>query len=84
MAEYLAIKKSNGAKDYLREDAVLLTADSVVILNGTIYGKPEDAEDAKRILRQLSGNMHTVITGVCLSKARKTIFLLRRLGRVFQ
>ena len=57
------------------EDDILLTADSVVILDGIIYGKPTDREDAIRILKNLSGRIHEVITGVCLlSKAKKRVF----------
>lgn len=44
----------------------ILAADTVVVLNGSILGKPADKEDAMRMLRDLSGNEHTVITGVCI------------------
>jgi septum formation protein len=46
-----------------------------VVLDGVIFGKPTDFEDAKRIIRALSNRMHQVITGVCLlSKNKKLIF----------
>jgi septum formation protein len=46
-----------------------------VVLNGNLYEKPLDFDDARRILRDLSGNMHKVITGVCLlSKNKKKVF----------
>lgn len=73
VAEFLAIKKANACQDKIVDDCILLTADSVVILDGTIYGKPKDYEDAFRILRELSGREHTVITGVCLKTASKQI-----------
>ena len=76
VAQYLAEQKANAAKHLLEnEEEVLLTADSVVILNGKIYGKPENEEDAKQIIRELSGQTHLVITGVCLlSKHKKQSF----------
>lgn len=76
VAPFLAEKKAIACADFLStENDILLTADSVVILNDIIYGKPTDYEDAFRILRNLSGNMHEVITGVCLlSKNKKKVF----------
>ncbi|NBC08967.1 MAG: septum formation inhibitor Maf, partial [Bacteroidetes bacterium] len=63
------------AAGLIGEGEVLLTADSVVILNGKIYEKPQGRADAQRILRELSGQKHRVITGVCLmDKAGKRIF----------
>ena len=71
---YLAQKKAAAMRDYLEHpDDILLTADSVVILDGTIYGKPTDATDARNILSKLSGRTHQVITGVCLTNAETTI-----------
>lgn len=64
------------------EKLLILTADTVVIAptaderndqegKGIILGKPQDAEDAKRMLRMLSGKTHHVVTGVCLTTAEK-------------
>lgn len=47
-------------------DSIVIGADTTVVFEGEIYGKPEDEEDAKRMLSNLSGNMHTVYTGVCI------------------
>lgn len=47
-------------------DTTLITADTIVWLNGKVYGKPHDANDAKRILHELSGKTHQVITGVTI------------------
>lgn len=47
----------------------VLGADTVVSLHGEILGKPKDGEDAKRMLRLLSGKTHSVFTGVCLAGA---------------
>lgn len=47
-------------------EAVIISADTIVTLGNKRYGKPKDAEDAKSMLEELSGNTHEVITGVCL------------------
>jgi septum formation protein len=73
VAEFLAIKKATASKDVVKEDEVLLAADSVVILNDTIYGKPKDRADAQNILKALSGQQHQVITGVCLLSQNKQV-----------
>jgi septum formation protein len=63
---YLAKKKAEALKDELKTDELLITADTIVVLNGEILGKPESLKEAKDMLRQLSGNKHEVITGVCI------------------
>ena len=45
---------------------VIIGADTVVALEGRVLGKPKDAEDAKAMLRELSGKVHSVFTGVCI------------------
>lgn len=52
----------------LKPDEVLITADTVVILHGRVIGKPKDADDARRILSELAGNTHKVITGVSIGR----------------
>jgi len=52
-----------------RPQDVVLGADTVVVVDGTILGKPADGDDAARMLRMLSGREHRVITGVCLVRA---------------
>ena len=47
-------------------DAVVLGADTIVLYDGAYLGKPKDAEDAKRMLSMLSGQTHSVLTGVCI------------------
>jgi septum formation protein len=47
------------------EGETVLAADTVVVLEGTLLGKPRDAADAARMLRALSGRAHQVVTGVC-------------------
>lgn len=50
----------------LRPDCIVIAADSVVVIDGLILGKPKDDEDAKVTLRRLSGRTHEIYTGVCL------------------
>jgi len=70
-AEYLSERKAKANKHLLKEHCVLLTADTVVCLEGALLGKPVDFDDAFRMLNSLSGKMHTVITGVTLLSANK-------------
>lgn len=75
VAEFVAQKKANSYISILKEDELLITADTVVILDETIYGKPINKDDAKVMLRALSGRTHRVISGVCLtSTAKQTSF----------
>lgn len=72
---YLAREKAMVAQKFLPESGIALTADSVVILDGKLFGKPRDRKDAYRMLAHLSGKIHQVITGVCLiSKDKQMIF----------
>lgn len=68
--EFLARKKSE-AYGSLKKGQLLLTSDTVVILEGDILGKPASEEDACQMLRSLSGKEHTVVTGVCLRSEGK-------------
>ncbi len=72
---YLAGEKARAFLPELNDDDVVVGADTIVILNGTIFEKPVDRADAIRMLSALSGNVHTVITGVCLlSKQKEVVF----------
>lgn len=53
----------------LADDEVLITADTIVWVDGQELGKPKDAADAERMLKLLSGKTHQVFTGVCLKSA---------------
>lgn len=68
---YLARLKSEAYPHPLESNEILITADTVVILDDRIIGKPKpgDREDALATLRKLSGRTHTVITGVALRSA---------------
>ena len=64
-AERLAREKAFAVWQTRPRD-IVLGADTVVVVDGTILGKPTDPEDAARMLRRLSGRVHEVITGVCI------------------
>ena len=57
----------------LNDNDIIITADTIVVLDGEIIGKPKSKKDAIKILQSLSGNKHTVITGVCLTSNKKQI-----------
>ncbi|MDR6944613.1 Maf family protein [Mucilaginibacter pocheonensis] len=65
VAVYIARKKAE-AFDESITDEVVLTADTIVCIDGQILGKPETADHAVEMLQTLSGKVHQVITGVCL------------------
>lgn len=66
VAEFLAIEKNKAFRHQFQE-AVIVTADTVVISKGKILGKPKDKLDAINMLSALSGVSHSVVTGVCIS-----------------
>ena len=75
-AEFLAMKKAAPyfvGENLLRlaEDDIVVTADTVVILEERVRGKPADEAEARETLRALSGKTHEVITGVCLTSKSK-------------
>lgn len=61
-----AINKGEDVFSKLDGDFVVLSADTVVAFDGKIYGKPTDKADAERMLKELSGNTHEVITGYAI------------------
>jgi septum formation protein len=74
VAKYLASKKAEYFRKELHEE-VVITADTVVILNKEVLNKPADRDEAIIMLSQLSGKTHLVITGVCiLSKEKEESF----------
>ncbi len=64
---YIAQKKAEAYLPQLKEDELLITADTIVWVDGQMLGKPQDEADARHMLRLLSGNTHQVYTAVCLS-----------------
>lgn len=64
---YIARQKADANRALLAADELVITADTIVWLDGKVLGKPTGTEDACRMLRELSGRKHQVFTGVCLS-----------------
>lgn len=63
---YISQKKAEAYKSSMADDEFVITADTIVWLNGKVLGKPKDEADAKSMVRELSGATHQVITGVTL------------------
>lgn len=68
---YLAEQKADAYT--LEDNDLLITADTIVWLNGHVYGKPADEIEAREMLRSLSGKTHDVITGVCVRTNKKNV-----------
>lgn len=64
---YISREKADAYKLLIQSDELLITADTIVWLNGEVLGKPKDREGAVRMLHKLSGASHQVFTGVCLT-----------------
>jgi len=71
IAMYVAHQKALLFKNNLADNEIVITADTIVWCNDKVLGKPIDSEDAKRILSEISGNTHEVITGVTIISAFK-------------
>ena len=63
---YISQKKAAAYAGEICDDEILVAADTVVVCDGQVLGKPADAADAERMLRKLSGRRHLVVTGVTL------------------
>lgn len=71
VAEYLAIKKSESYTKSIEDNTILVTSDTIVVVENTILGKPQNYEQAKEYLTLLSSKTHKVITGCCLRTKEK-------------
>lgn len=71
VAGYIAREKALAYKDLMAPDELIITADTVVIAGNDVLEKPVDAADACRMLREISGCTHHVVTGVCLTTAKR-------------
>jgi septum formation protein len=71
--QFLAYVKALYVKDQIKDGQIVLTADTVVIQDGRVLGKPKDKEDAERTLHHLSNNTHKVITGTTFMSKSKTV-----------
>lgn len=66
ITDYISKLKASAFTD-LKQNEILITSDTIVLLNDEAIGKPKDIKDAKEMLRKLSGQMHEVITSVCFT-----------------
>ena len=64
---YIARSKADAYRPLMQPDELIITADTIVWLDGVVMGKPKDEEEARDMLRRLSGQTHQVVTGVCLT-----------------
>ena len=71
IAGYISKKKADAYRQTMADDELIITADTIVVLGQEVMGKPKDDEEARRMLRELSGKTHQVITGVCLTTKDK-------------
>ena len=75
VAAFLAEKKADAFTGKMKDNQLIITADTIVALGDEVLNKPGDAAHAHEMLRALSGKKHEVITGVCLlSKMKKVVF----------
>jgi septum formation protein len=72
VAKYIAEKKAKQFP-YLKEKEIVIAADTTVIINDTILGKPDDREEAVQMLSSLSGITHQVTTGVCIKDRHEMV-----------
>lgn len=73
IALYLCEKKAHAYPGKLAENELLITADTIVWINDIVLNKPEGEFEAKQMLQLLSGKMHQVFTGVCITSHNKKI-----------
>jgi len=70
---YIAEQKSRHYTQKLKKEDILITSDTIVAIDGDILGKPKDKSEAIKMLRELSGRTHHVVTGLCIRSTRKTV-----------
>jgi septum formation protein len=75
---YLCRKKADAFERELDDKTIVITADTVVWINNHVLNKPADEDEARVMLRELSGNRHEVFTGVCLKSKRREIAFAAR------
>ena len=73
IAEYISHKKAAVYQQQMAPDELIITADTIVVSGNEVMGKPHDEADARRMLGELSGRTHQVITGVTLTTIQKQI-----------
>lgn len=69
---YISRNKAKAYQSSMAPNELLITADTIVYVDGEVMGKPKNAEQAKEMLHKLSGKTHQVITGVTIATAKRT------------
>ncbi len=64
---YISKKKADAYRPFMADDELVITADTIVWLDNAALGKPADEDDARRMLRNMSGKKHSVFTGVAIT-----------------
>ena len=72
VAGYLADKKAVAYSSELKENTIIITADTIVVVGDLILEKPKNEQEAANMLSQLSDKTHEVMTGVCVKSLHKT------------
>lgn len=72
-AKHISLKKAQAYIDHMGENELLITADTIVCVDNKILGKPNSVDEAKAMLRSLSGKTHEVVTGVAVVSKQKTV-----------
>ncbi len=70
VAEYISQMKADAYCKHITDDQMIITADTVVVCDGLLLGKPANRDQAVAMLRRLSGNTHHVFTGVTVTTAK--------------
>lgn len=73
IALHISKKKAEAYKSDMTENELIITADTIVYVDGEVLGKPKDKDDARRMFKLMSGKEHQVITGVCVVTKEKTV-----------
>lgn len=73
IALHISKKKAEAYKCDMADDELIITADTIVYVDGEVLGKPKDKDDARRMFKLMSGREHQVITGVCVVTKEKTV-----------
>ena len=88
LVESISAEKARAVQPLTTPDSLIIAADTVVVLDGTVLGKPADEADALRMLTALQGRRHTVCTGVtvrqgdsCLTESESTDVYFRPASR---
>ena len=71
VAQYIAKEKADAYKKEMADNDLVITADTVVVLGDEVLGKPANEIEARRMLHELSGKTHQVVTGVCLTTKQR-------------